>query len=156
MLNLIQELQTRATAALVVPGTVGRVYLGIAGQERQALISDYDLLVLDIDGEDPRPEGVSSTECILKHVVFNLLVRTLDTEETITTLLTKWDAVQNFIYDTANRRIEVGGQIVGESIDEFFGIVDSFTGGGDMPLWRTRSTIVDYRVAATRLGRHPY
>ena len=155
MRELLQTIKARLDVTLA--GTVGKIYLGISGNERQALVSDYDLLIMDAANEDPvLGENASSTEAKLMHVRFDLLVRALDIEEVLVTTLDKWEVISDAIYDFNFRRVEAGGVILAETINQFFPVQDDLIGGDKFPLWRTRGATVDYRVAVTRLGWHPY
>jgi len=155
MLDVLRELQTRLTIALV-PATVGKVYLGIAGQERQALISDYDILILDAAGEDTIDENVSSTEGRMFHVKMELLVRADTTLDALTHVLTKWQALETELFTEVNKKMTVAGVIYTESLGGFFAVEDGLIGEADVPLWRYRSATVNYRVAQYRGGRHPF
>jgi hypothetical protein len=155
MLDVLNELQSRLAIALV-PGSIGAVYLGIVGEERQALISDYDILCIGPKGEDTISETTSSTEGRMYHVQMQLLVRAPDTGTAVANVLTKWQALENFLFTEANKRITVAGVIYTESLGGFFAVQDQVIGDGSVPLWRFREATVDYRVALYRGGRHPY
>lgn len=156
MRQLLQTIEARLTATLV-PATVGKIYLGISGNERQALVSDYDLLIMDAANEDPiLGENTSSTEAKIMHVRFDLLRRGLETEDVLIDTLDKWETISDAIYDYNFRRVEAGGVILAETINDFFSVQDGLIGGDDFPLWRTRGATVDYRMAVTRLGTSPY
>ena len=156
MLTLLTTLQTRMRAALV-PAIVGQVYLGIAGQERQALLSDYDLLIIDDGGEDPvRGEHPSSTEIRLRHVIYEMLVRATDIDISLSRLLTKWAALETEILAETNKVIYVGANRITDAVDQWFTVESGLIGNEDMPTWRYRRAVVDYRVPVRRGGQHPY
>ena len=142
----------------LVPATLGAIYFGILGQERNALLSDYDLLLMGAAGEGPNlGEHPSSTECKVMHVRFELYVRCLDPDDAESTVIEKWGTLQDALYNPDYRRVEnPPGTILAETIGQWFGVEDGYTGGEDMPLWRTRGGTVDYRVAVERFGYHPY
>ena len=158
MKDVLHELQTRITLALVIgpPVLLGKVYLGIVGEERQALISDYDFLSIGPAGEDPINETTSSTEGRMYHVKMELMCRATTIDNAVDNVLDKWTALETFLFAETNKKITIAGVIYTESLGGFFSVMDDVIGDGDVPLWRYRSATVNYRVAQYRGGRHPF
>ena len=156
MLELITALNQRLYNGLVLPGTVGRNYLGIAGQEDEALTNSADFVIIDDAGEDTVAESTSSTQCKLYHIRYQLFVRALTVNDAVTRLLQKSNSLEAIVYAEDGKLIMAGGTIIAESVGGFFAVESDTIGGDNVPTWRYRAATVDYRAPITTGGYHPY
>lgn len=155
MWGVIQEVQDLCVTNLV-PATVDAVYLGVSGEQRQIALKDYPYLAIDDGGEETIETIVMTHQVKQYNVVFEIGVREPEEESALQELLSRWEALEDLIFNHNNRWLAHSGVRVAEGIENFPAVETGLSTAGTTvsTAWRWRRSAVPYRLGFCRGGYH--